>query len=656
LLILPLPLERIIVKKNNFYYLDIILLCFVPPFIFYSIFYYWPAFKEPAINFDPELYTSFQREWIGKDDARESYIMFIGIHLITLITLFIVLTWRKISAKNNWLGFFIFYISFFFAYNYVAAVGYFPPMNAESQSYNFLIVFSGLMFLGLTLWVFDVINPKLVTITIAILLTFFCFISTEKIALSDYSFIWAPAYRIIKGYTVSEIYFLYDLFLSLLAAAWMKTNIDLGYFQLIGQISFYVFFLLIFFFSRGFFQEKRIYILFFLCIIFTKYANTDPVAYIQVTPWRLDLWIILLLIAHYKSIYHWSMGIASGLLVVLHGSFGIIYLGCYLEVIVVLFVADYLDQLKDNNKRWELLKAIGLKHLRLSYPVLLTVVAFFIIRLFLFEEFLPSNAKFYQELGISMLPISKNTIYWYMPIIFSGTFLLLWFSRSKLKTGYFTSACFILFLAIGNSMYFFGRSHENNLINISTLLFLVVFTFFDLVLTKLKWLRGDELQQYLLTNVMQLGSRIMGLAVYVVISLTFLALSYSYSDQMISQLSIRYRRIVNLNFFDPPIEPFFRKHVEALKTSTKGSQKVYFFDMSYGFLYTYTGGYEPIGYFFPTNTWIFNKDMFEYMQKLLDTQYYVVIDSETLLRNPGLGNLKYTSRVQVENFTIIKNN
>jgi len=92
------------------------------------------------------------------------------------------------------------------------------------------------------------------------------------------------------------------------------------------------------------------------------------------------------------------------------------------------------------------------------------------------------SAYLYQQIGIGFIQISKISFYWYFLVLVSATVAILFLKRNNLSINYFNSSLLLIALSIGNSIYFFGRSHEHNIINISASLIFVLFLFFDLVL------------------------------------------------------------------------------------------------------------------------------------------------------------------------------
>ena len=55
------------------------------------------------------------------------------------------------------------------------------------------------------------------------------------------------------------------------------------------------------------------------------------------------------------------------------------------------------------------------------------------------------------------------------------------------------------------------------------------------------------------------------------------------------------------------------------------SNKVYFM-FSDGFLHSFHGQYDLIGYFNPHRAWVFKNEQIQFLQELIDTGYFIVFD------------------------------
>jgi hypothetical protein len=657
----PSFLKKYILRTTNYLYLEYGFILIIPIFILYNIFYrYAPVFREMNDKYPPESYTPIIRPWIYEHDGIETYLLFILMNAVILLTFFLAFFWERIRVHIDVAIFFL-ALSMGVTYLYLENINWIPPLTAIDHSGGIVTVFLGIICLTGALYFLDnFFNYKWSFALIMLLLIPICFVAVNSYSYLDYTYVWAPAYRLVRGFALSDIYFQYDLLLSALAAVYMKLGINLGYFQILGQFSFFLFFLSILFFARSFFQNKHLYILFILFILVTRYFALihDPTEVFQVTPLRLELWLILLFLFYKKGSYHWSIALALGILILVHKNFGLIYFICYTEVISWLMIVDFLDE-KEGISLGSIVRIVK-KHFYLNVWNLAIIFSFIILTSILFKGLTPKSAILYQKIGIGMTPIAQTSFYWYLPVLFAITFFVLYRLRHLFSKNYYTTGCFMIFLAVGNSMYFYGRSHEHNIINVAAILSLTLFLFFDIALFKaggnkfhyssivlLKQIRAsDQSPQQLRESYYYLGSVFM-------ILLVVLFSGYYYSERIENRLLNQYSKIANNTFspmaLNPPTE-----RIELVKKLTNNSEKVFFFDFQKDFLYEYYGEYRPLGYYYPSVAWVFNKDMYDFMQQLLDNNYYVIVGSDVRSHNPTLAPLKYDKIIQVEDLTIIQ--
>ena len=153
----------------------------------------------------------------------------------------------------------------------------------------------------------------------------------------------------------------------------------------------------------------------------------------------------------------------------------------------------------------------------------------------------------------------------------------------------------LVFLAIGNSMYFFGRSHEHNIINISGVLVMALFLLFDVT-----GRAADELH----------AGRIMRTAALSVLPVMFvLASAYLYSGRVVEKAEIKYDDLMNLRLLYPPDTV----DVDAVKKLTGGSRDVYIVS-DRDCLYYYYGNYVPQGRFIPYASWVSKPELAAFLK------------------------------------------
>src|SRR5258708_2372286 len=176
-----------------------------------------------------------------------------------------------------------------------------------------------------------------------------------------------------------------------------------------------MFFLACFFFADRFFNVRKLSVLFIIALVITRYYSIWEVGvgFFQVSPLRLDLWILPILAAYWKSAYHWLVGLSLGLLVMFHRTFGLIYLGSYVELAMVLFLVDSAPSITPKQFSASVLRTVCLKHIRLNAHNLIIATASIAFCFIVYGELVPSSALIYGKLGAFMIMISPFSFYLY---------------------------------------------------------------------------------------------------------------------------------------------------------------------------------------------------------------------------------------------------
>lgn len=621
---------------------------------FYILFFSlstWIWSLNPSIS--PAEFTPLIRAYIYEHDGIEMIVMYIlmfaNIWTSLLVTYFVL---RLNVTKTQYLtaALVLLSVAGFYYYN----IGFLPPFpHIPSEIGSSLIAGLLIGLLSAGLYFLYSKSRLLVKIILFSLIAFTTLIVSYRNSSPDLAYVFSPALRLIHGAKLSEIYFQYDILLSLFAAAWMKMDLALDWFPFIGQLSFFIFFIWIFIFSERFFKSKGLSVLFIIGLVLVRYyaSYEERITIFQVSPLRLDLWLVLLIVAYTKGFNHWLFGICLGLLIILHRNLGLIYLAAYLALIVFLFVPEIVSQFNDKRMNMRSILYSFFRSL-LSYKVNLGIIALtFILYYILAGEFFSSSGINYRKYGIGMLPVSKDSFYWYVPVILSSLFVLLYYYRKKLGPKYFATAMFVLLLAISNSMYFFGRSHENNILNISAILILALFVLFDILFVAaaepiVKPAGKTKKQAKKPTPSLKKG-----MAVLLPLLLIFF-IGLFYSARISNKFNAKVENLAN-NQFVYPILPA-PVDVSPIKQLTNNSAKVYFLDFYADFYYYYYGGYTPRGYFSPCASWVFKKDLTTFLQTLLDDQYFIVYDKNRLrIHWEYLQQLKYNKSEEKNSFIAI---
>ena len=114
----------------------------------------------------------------------------------------------------------------------------------------------------------------------------------------------------MHGFSLTQTFSQYDYFLSVLTAIWIKF-FPVETLALLGRLSFFALFFGLYLFAKNFYQNKQLAVYLLISVIIIKvYGNTYPPDFcFQVTPLRLDWWIVLLVLAFWKGPSHWLVGV-----------------------------------------------------------------------------------------------------------------------------------------------------------------------------------------------------------------------------------------------------------------------------------------------------------------------------------------------------------
>ena len=575
----------------------------------------------------PSELTPFIRVFIYQHDGFESLVLY-GLAFLNILLSILISRWllRLNLSKEKFL--LLAFILVLLAGYYFFQLGLSPPTAGYQKKFETSYLPLVLVFLLISWLLYFLINKSklIAAILVVLCIAFASLIPAYSTSANDLAFLLAPALRLKTGAKFSEIYFQYDIFLSLLGLLWLKLNWALESFPYLAQLSFFLFFLGCFIFSDRFFKTKGLSAVFIIALILVRYYGVweEQHSIFQVSPLRLDLWLILLLVAWVKGIRNWLTGLTLGLLIIFHRNLGLIYMISYLVLIFSFFVFDIVHNAQQKKLNANSIINTIIRHLRLNWINISIIVASVVICLIMSGEIFSSSALLYRKYGIGMLPISRDSFYWYVIALLSSLAILLVQYKNKLTERYFSIGLFSLALTIGNSMYFFGRSHENNIMNISGILVLCLFILFDiLIFTGTRTVtKNQKLKTKVVTKPVVITKRIYLLLPFLFILIT----AFYYAPRIYEKLSNQTTTLQNWQFTFPllpqPID------TATIKELTHGNDKVLFLDFYKDYYYYYYGHYKPVGLYNPISTSIFKKDVVNFLQNLLDHHYYIVANTK----------------------------
>lgn len=425
-----------------------------------------------------------------------------------------------------------------------------------------------------------------------------CFTLSSQIAITNYAYILAPALKILNGINLSDIYFQYDLIPSMLSALWIISGIKYHYIFILAQASLFILLILIYQLSKKLFKNKNLAVLLLFSLIQIKIfsAPWDPVYLMQTTPLRLELWIIPLLIIYKYGIESPLNSIALCFLLIFHRNFGIIYAITYIEIILTIGIIGYLR----NGK-------FGFSYIYVK--LLIIIIAFIIFALIsskYFEQSI-SVTSLYQKIGIGFLKIDKKSFFWIILSIFPMLIFYLYKISNNVNKRYLNIGVSILFFAIGNCIYFFGRSHELNLFSISVPLIFCAFYLYDSIC-----------RAYNFSN--SFKTLLIPILFLIILAISFKNAIYWNFNKKIEN--------VQLILKNPFLEE--EKNADAIHKYTNiqfPNRNIILLTQNEGLEFCYYQRIQKNTIFFdPFNSWVFRKPLMNYVENEINNNSVILID------------------------------
>jgi hypothetical protein len=360
-----------------------------------------------------------------------------------------------------------------------------------------------------------------------------------------------------------------------------------------------------------------------LTLLVTRFfaIQYEPTYAFQLTPLRLDLWLIPFSLFWFYGRFHWSIGLSLGALVIAHRNFGCIYVAAYFACLLTCYISEIQDVLESKDVTFREIKSTTVSFLKSCAVTVLIPIGCLIASMFIFQDVgISDAARIYGSFGFGFDAINRSSYYWYVPAVISAITIVLFKLRKEIPVRYFSIALFTVFIVIGNSLYFFGRSHESNILAISGSIVLLLYIFIDVLAFHFAVdCRSKQLPKAIASRDILSYGFVISVAPLVILIMA----SYYYSGSIVGRLNVKYDNIKAGNFDQLTSS---RLDLVELKEKTKGSRKLYAMSFGNEFHFYYDGGYVPPSYWFPYAAWVFKKDQVKYLQGLLDDGYYLVYD------------------------------
>jgi len=482
------------------------------------------------------------------------------------------------------------------------------------------------------------------------ILILICFCPIGKISYSDYAYVLAPALKVIQSGKLTAAYFQYDFLPSIPAWFVLKLGGGTNDFRLVIQAGMFFFMIAVFAIGRKIFVHKNLAVYLFMLLVLVRFFmnESDITTTPQVTAIRLDWWLLLVAICFKWGLSDIKLGLSLLLLMVLHNGFGEIYFTIFF--ITTVFLLCF--QIYDNH-----VNGRGLLFLNTLYEwVKMYAPNFFLALAGIFTYWLVTgkvvseSLLLYQRFQLGMLPMQQDSAYWYFGAIFTFCFVLLLLFKDEFNKRYWQTSVFVMFLFVGNSIYFFGRSHENNIINISGILLFVVVLTSDILL-----------QLFSKQGIMKPGEKAIALApVYFILFVLTVEHACNFGwdtrDYLASlRVEIHNMRRGHFRVKDDIPSDF---DLATIANLTHGNRQIYF--MTYGrnidFYLYYRGHYEMPTKFVPIESWLLTSEKIDFANNKLNSGYYVIAsDTDAIFKNQFLPKLNFKKREAGYGYMAISN-
>jgi hypothetical protein len=447
----------------------------------------------------------------------------------------------------------------------------------------------------------------------ALLLVPVAFVPANPVSLNDGSTILAPGLRLFNGVSPDQIYMQYDYALALIVKAWLWLGGDPAGFFFLTACTFYALLVGLFVLARRWFVQPGLAgpLIVAVALVRIYAARGDAVAVPQIGPLRLDLWILPVALALRFGLRHWAVAVPLGLMCIFSRSLGFLYVGGYALAVGAEVLALRLAVAKGSRAPWRKeLSAL----LRALAPGALFVVACIGIATAIFGSPVSDAVMLYRKLGVGQLKIAEGSFYWWLFPLTAFTGGLAFSLRAELGDKRGGATLLMAALLISCSIYFFGRSHPHNLINLSASFLTCFFLCLDLCLLGFR------------------QSRVPTLAVQVLLSTALVALcAWQYSDRIWTKAATQISVVSRTDVTEPLVQGRGLPQMYCPEVASAAPDKKVYFFSGLDFWFYAQCGVAPPSYTQPMILAVLKAPMLAEMNQLLDDGYAVAVPKDDFM-------------------------
>ncbi len=580
----------------------------------FLIFYFSFILFAPSIHrfFRPvnkDLINPWFINWISETDGIELEAMFGSIAIYLVLSYLLIINFKSLKwLADGIIQTLLIAVAavIFLMTNPKEIIGFIPVLGPNLLIVTFVLItlclgYLWIRYVKISGWL-DVFVP------VFVLIIFGCFVILTFVPASceDYNYFIGPSLKLTQGESLGSFYNQYNVF-GLYLFKWM---IDSGYkfhqMQLVIGLFFILSFYLYYLLAKKLLHEKHLVFQFMLSLVILRFLSLDhdPAFLPQASPIRLELWVPLLLITYKFGFLSPITAISFSVGYLMDDFFGFLYLLMYLLAIALNVIAQII--------RKESLSFFKL--LILAIPV----VASLAIHMHYFGSLVSPGGKLYQGLRIGFLPISEHSLFW--PIAFVLAFYI-YFALKESDNHRLLVNIFMLAIAVCQLVYFFGRSHEHNLLNMSGIWLLILFFCFDRMI-----------------KLFSIKKVVFALAVGIIIFFSlFFGDQISYKFQTVSTHLSR-GEFLEMHPLDKQID----QNLKIFSTVYQSNEKIFLMS-NFDSYFNYRFGLKQVGFFCPFRSNVYVKDTIEFLRTLDENGYKIVFLERDInsLKLDALANNRY---------------
>ena len=438
---------------------------------------------------------------------------------------------------------------------------------------------------------FSIYTKISVYISLFIFFTLICLLVSMDPSIFNYSYYIGPANKILNGEKLGTFYIQYNIIGTFLFAAMQKCNLLIHEMQIVLSILFAVWMLLYAKAALLIFKNRSMVGLFLLSLLIVRCLSIwgGPVATPQVSPIRMDLWVPLLIVVLYFGFQSVITALAFSVCYLADDVFGFMYLALYVVILLYHFCHEWY-----NEKRIRL---------RIEDIMLLVLpIISYSVHFIVFGSFSSLAGNVYSNFHFGFMPISEYSSFWL--IAWALPICLYFLCQNKQNRILYL---FILGLACIQLTYFFGRSHEHNLRNISGITIFIFFLTIDTIYSL-----SSKKKIILCATVIFVG----GIVV-------------NFNSTVIEKVALAASKIKNKTLIDSsPIEKQIALKGEYLKAFDPQKILVLCDIDSY---IIYRLGYNQIGYFSPFYANFSTKKTIVFLKDRINNGYRLIVFPPTIV-------------------------